>query len=129
MQNFKQKNIISLWFSWHFFEAPRSLLSIWRNFFSFGLDFFSIPILIMTLFSPWRKYKWNYPRGFDPRGYLETFISNMFSRLIGAVCRLFLVITGVVVEVLVLVIGAITILIWMAMPLILILLITLVFLT
>lgn len=128
MTNFKQKNIIAVWFLWRFYQAPKALLLIWKNFLLFGLDFFSIPTLITTLFSPWRRYKWTYPKRFDPRGYLETFISNVFSRIFGAAIRFFLIIAGILTEVLILIIGPIAILLWLAVPFMLVILIVLNFL-
>lgn len=112
---YKQSIIIS-WFAWHFFEMPVFLAQVWRNYLSFGIYFFSIPLLLTTLFSPWRQYRWRYPRGFDIGGYLTTFISNTFSRLAGAAARLILIIAGIIVQIGILVAGMAVILIWIAIP-------------
>ncbi len=103
---------------------PRLLFSVWKNYLLFGLDFFSVPLLLATLFSPWRKYRWNYPRAFDVGEYVNTFVSNSFSRIIGAICRLVLIVTGVVVEALIFFVGFAGILFWMLLPCILIFLIS-----
>lgn len=112
-------NILTAWFYWHFYETPKVLLQIWRNFILFSMNFFSTPLLLKTLFSPWRRYKWNYPRGFDIGKYLETIISNLFSRLMGVICRIFLIIIGTIFQIFVVMAGAILFLGWLLLPILL----------
>lgn len=109
-------NIIISWFFWHFYEAPKFLLKVWKNFIQFSADFFSTPLLLKTLFSPWRRYNWGYPRGFDIKGYFETITSNVFSRLIGAICRVFLIIAGLVFQICVVLFGVIVFMVWLLLP-------------
>jgi len=123
MQKTKKENIIIIWFLWHFYEMPRFLFLVWKNYILFSVDFFSAPLLFSTLFSPWRKYRWNYPRGFSVTGYFNTFVSNFFSRIIGAICRIFLIIISVIAQIFIFVAGIIVILFWIFIPFILIALI------
>lgn len=116
MPDFKKENIIVSWLYWHFYEMPKFLLFIWGNYISFILYFFSIPLLLSTLFSPWRKYKWSYPRGFDLWGYYSTFLSNVFSRLIGALCRLAVIVSGIVTLLLAFLVGLLATLLWLFLP-------------
>lgn len=125
MKNYKEENIIVLWFGWHFYEMPKLLFLVWKNYLYFGLNYFSVPLLFLTLFSPWKKYKWRYPKGFDIGEYFGTFISNVFSRLIGAICRLFLIIFGVIAQIFIFTLGAAVILFWFLMPIISIIIILL----
>ncbi len=118
MENYNNQNIVVLWFQWHFYQMPALLFSIWRNYLEFSVDFFSAPLLLMTLFSPWRKYSWHYPRGFSFTEYLNTFVSNVFSRVIGAICRLFLIVASIFPLVFVFVAGVIVILGWFLLPVI-----------
>jgi len=120
MENNKTDNIVISWFFWHFYEAPKFLFSVWKNYLSFFLDYFSVPLLIATLFSPWRKYKWRYPRGFDLWAYFETFISNFFSRIMGAMVRVVLIVLGVIFQIFIFVAGILLILLWVLMPWVLI---------
>jgi len=118
-QTGQKKSIILAWFSWHFFEAPKSILKIWRNFLQFNLNYFSIGSLLKTLFSPWKKNEWSYGRGFDIGRYFSVFFSNMISRILGAVVRSFIIAFGLFIEILILFAGAVVFLSWLALPILL----------
>jgi len=115
-----KENIFWQLISWQFFDIPKNILKAWKNFLNFGFFYFSIPLLLKTLFSPWRRYVWFYPRGFDIGKYLEIWISNLMSRIIGAIMRIFLIIFGLIYEIFILLLGSFIFLIWFFLPLILI---------
>lgn len=114
--NSQRKNIIITWVAWQFSEVPNFLLNVWRNYLTFASEFFSVPELLKTFFAPWRRYNWAYPKNFDVKEFLNSFISNSFSRVLGALMRTILIIMGVLFELLVLIIGATIFLIWMISP-------------
>lgn len=116
MKASERENVIITWFFWHFFEMPKFLFSVWQNFISFGLNFFSIPLLLKTLFSPWRRYRWNYPKRFDVKEFLNTLVSNTFSRIIGGFCRIILIIVGIIFQVIVVWVGLLAIILWFFIP-------------
>ena len=120
METSEKENIIVMWFLWQFYEMPKFLFSVWRNYLFFGLDYFSIPLLLKTLFSPWRRYNWVYPKGFDIKEFFNTLISNIFSRILGAMCRVVLIIVGAVAQVFIFVVGIIIIFLWLLIPFIII---------
>src|SRR4030042_2000543 len=60
-----KENIVGIWVSWYFVEMPREILKAWKNFLRFNFNFFSIPLLIKTLFSYWKRYYWVRGRGFN----------------------------------------------------------------
>jgi len=116
------ENILFQYISWHCFEVPRGILKAWWNLLKFYLiNYFSIPLLIKTFFSHWRRYRWFYPKGFDIGLYFEVFFSNLISRILGASLRFFLIITGLLSEVFLIFAGFIFLFIWLFLPLILIL--------
>ncbi|MCX6723277.1 MAG: hypothetical protein NT094_04430 [Candidatus Staskawiczbacteria bacterium] len=115
-----KQNIINLWLFWHFYEVPKFLLKVWNNYISFALNFFSLPLLLKSFFSPWRKYKWNYPKGFDVGEFFSTLISNAFSRLMGAIMRIVLIVVGIVFQIFVVLAGLIIFLLWIFMPVIIV---------
>jgi ATP-dependent Clp protease ATP-binding subunit ClpA len=70
----------------------------WINVLRFIWYFFSITELIKTLFAPWHRDVSAFPRGFDAGKYFEIIIWNIFSRLMGAIVRLFTIALGLVAE-------------------------------
>lgn len=115
-----RENIVLLWTHWYFFEMPKNIISGWRNFLWFGSNYFSIPLLLKTLFSPWRRYSWSYGRGFDIGRYFSVLASNLISRLLGAVMRIILIVIGIVFEILIFFFGLIILAGWFLLPLLLI---------
>lgn len=111
-----KKNIISLWLEWHFFDVSKNILIAWKNYLKFNLDYFSVPLLIKTFFSPWRKYKMSYDKGFNIKKYFETLSFNMMSRIIGAFLRLFFIFFGILIEILIFFIGGIIFISWIILP-------------
>jgi hypothetical protein len=120
METAGKQDIFILWFLWQFFEMPKFLLGVWKNYFIFGSNLFSLPLLLKTLFSPWRRYRWQYPRGFDVGVFFETFISNLISRILGAVVRITLIIAGILFQIFVIFAGTIIFLGWITIPFIII---------
>lgn len=119
MESNKQ-NIFSLWLRWHFYEMPKFLFEVWNNYILFALNYFSLPILLKSLFSPWRKYRWVYPKSFDVGQFFSTLISNSFSRILGALMRVVLIIVGILFQIFVVLVGLIVILFWVSVPFIII---------
>lgn len=111
-----RENIISEWFYWHFYDMPKFLLEVWQNYISFALNYFSLPILLKSLFAPWRKYRWKYPKGFDVIEFFNTLVSNSVSRFLGAIVRIILIVAGIIFQIFVLLAGAVVFLFWILIP-------------
>ncbi len=103
--------------AWHYSEALNDMRKIWKNFFVFLFNFFSIFLLIRTLFSPWHRMQENYGRIEDFFGNL---IVNTLMRLVGAVIRLIFIIMGVVSVLLCAVLGLAVLAFWLVLPFLLI---------
>lgn len=116
MDTNNRENILVLWFFWQFYEMPKFLLGVWKNYIFFALNYFSLPILLKSLFSPWRKYRWNYPKWFNIGEFFSTLISNMFSRLLGALMRVVLIVIGILFQIFVIFAGLIIFLAWVLVP-------------
>lgn len=114
------QNIVFQYLSWQFLEMPRNILMAWGNFLKFNLNYFSIPLLLKTFFSPWRRYKVSYGKGFDIGGYFNAFISNLIFRILGAILRSVLIIIGLLVEAFIIFVGIIVFFGWLVLPAILI---------
>ena len=101
---------------WQFWDVPKAILKGWGNFLYFNLNYFSVPLLLKTLFSPWRRYKYSYGRTFEVWQNIEILVFNMMSRIIGAVLRIVLIILGLIIEVLIILIGAVIFIGWLFLP-------------
>jgi len=114
------QNIIYLWLEWQFFDAPKSILKGWRNYLKFNLNYFSVPVLLKTFFSHWHRYRYSYGKGFNAGRYFEAFTFNLMSRIIGAVLRLFFIFLGLLIEVFIILAGAVIFFGWLILPFLLI---------
>jgi hypothetical protein len=114
----EKQNILIQVVVWWILETPKKIISAWKNFLRFNLNYFSVSLLLRTLFSPWRKYEVYRGRGFNIGKYIETFFSNLIFRLIGALLRSALIAAGLIAEALILLAGVFVFSAWIASPLI-----------
>jgi len=114
-----EKNIFLKWLVWHFLEVPRQILINLKNFLRFNINYFSIPLLLQTFFSHWRRYRESYGRGFDPKHYAQVFVGNMISRILGAIVRTATIFIGLFFEIIIFFVGILFFIIWLILPLIL----------
>ena len=115
-----RQNIFSMWFVWHFYEMPKFLIGVWKNYILFASNYFSLPIILKSLFAPWRRYRWNYPKVIDVGEFFNTLISNTFSRILGAIMRTVLIIAGIIFQIFVILAGLIIFVLWILVPFIII---------
>jgi len=113
------RNIFFQYIKWQFLDMPKGILQGWGNCLRFNLNYWSVPLLLRTFFSHWRRYQYSYGRGLDLKRYFETFIFNMVSRILGAIMRSVLIVSGLFAETLVFFAGAVVLLIWLILPFIL----------
>jgi len=109
-------NLFLQYLEWHFIDTPKAILRAWKNFLVFNIRYFSIPLLLKTFFSYWRRFRGSYGRGFDLKTYFEAFSFNMISRVIGAVMRTALIGMGLIVEILIFCAGLIVLVVWLILP-------------
>ncbi len=112
-----KRNVFVAFIDWHFHEALVGLFKAWRNFLSFNLRYFSIGELFRTLFSHWHRTSESYGRGFDFQRFINVFLGNMISRVLGAIVRLIFIVIGLITELLLLAGGLIALLFWVLLPL------------
>lgn len=110
------ESVEAKYLTWYYIEQPKLILKAWKNLLKFNLNYFSIILLLKTLFSPWRRYQMSYGRGFDIKRYFEAFTFNMVSRFIGAGVRIVLIIIGLVVEIIIFFGGLILLFGWLISP-------------
>ncbi|MCL2451876.1 hypothetical protein FWD20_03350 [Candidatus Saccharibacteria bacterium] len=79
-------------------------------------DWFSIPLLVKTFFAPFRQISANETGGNDIGSRFRAWGDRMFSRLIGAVMRFFMIILGLVALLLIMILSAIRLILWPVFP-------------
>ncbi len=73
--------------AWQYGDGVNEYLLAWRNIHWFLWRAFSVPLLLRTLFAPFRRTGESYKRGFDPSTIAQTFMVNMVTRLVGMVVK------------------------------------------
>ncbi len=116
----EKRNIFFSWLLWHYSVALDDIVKRWKDLLRFNLDYFSIPFLLQTMFSPWKRYKLSFGRGFDISKIFEVIVFNTFSRLIGAAVRMGVILCGLIIHLALIFFGIFILLIWIALPIIII---------
>ena len=114
------QNIFIQYLEWQFSDVPKNIWAGWENCLRFNLNYWSVPLLLKTLFSHWRRYQSSYGKGFNFKRYFEAFTFNMISRVLGAIMRSVLIVLGLLTEIFVFLAGAIVFLIWLILPFLLV---------
>jgi hypothetical protein len=110
-------SIVLVFWRWYYGEALKSVLTAWRNFIIFALNYFSIPLLFKTLLKPWRRDITKKPRGWDLKKFFEYLAFNTISRGAGFIVRFFTILVGIIYLVLTIIIGGIFFILWIILPL------------
>lgn len=110
--------------SWHYAGAFRDIIRLWVNMLWFLNHFFSIPILARTLFAPFKRITDKAKKGASPQAFIETFMFNGMTRIVGAFMRIGLIITGIAFLLVTLVGGIVLLALWAALPIIIVFLIS-----
>jgi hypothetical protein len=116
MDNFVKENLLLKFIFWYYLERPKRILVLWGNFLRFGWNYFSIGLLLKTLFNHWHRYQWFYARGFDPKQWSQTLAFNLISRVLGMIARTVLIIIGLVFLAVIILSGLFIFLLWLILP-------------
>lgn len=109
--------------SWHFYEKPKELINELKLWLKALGNYFSLGILLSTLFAPWHRDLSIYVKGMGLGEYFIALTNNIISRIIGAIVRLFVLIAGSIVQILVFAFGIMAVICWLLLPFIIIFLI------
>ncbi len=108
---------------WHYGKALITTFSFWKNILVFLFVYFSIGPLFGNFFTPWKRLADSYPEKFSFKTYLSAFLANTIMRTVGMVLRLIIILFGVACCIAFIIFLPISIVIWLALPLIIIFLI------
>jgi hypothetical protein len=79
---------------WHYGEALVHYLRLLKTLWWFVTAYFSVPLLLVTLFSPYKRLYEPHRRGESIGTHLEHLVINTLSRCIGFVVRLCLIVAA-----------------------------------
>ena len=101
---------------WVYSEGLGEFTKAWANLHWFFYHFFSVPVLLRTLFWPLKGLGESPGRGFDPAKILESFILNTVMRVVGFFARIILLILAAISQVLILGLGAFGLVLFLGGP-------------
>ncbi|MFH1769528.1 MAG: hypothetical protein ABH833_02580 [Parcubacteria group bacterium] len=107
---------------WHYSIAPRNIVAIMLNYVVGTWHNFLIVRHLRTLFAPWHRTKPEEilkPKTLGDK--MGNFVVDIFIRLIAAVLRLGIVLTGLIYEILIIAVFIVFLVVWLAWPAILVL--------
>ncbi len=107
--------ILQFW-GWYYSGAVKSLVKIWKNFIIFVREYYSVSLLLRTLFYPWRRDATKYGRGFSFKNFFETLSFNLISRGLGFFIRSITIVIGLVCLLGVIILGFLALIIWLVLP-------------
>ena len=103
-------------FSWWYGVGYKERFLLVRERLASALDYFSIGLLLKTLFAPYKQISAGKVRGPLPV-ILRAWVDRSISRIIGAIVRIIVLVMGIIVITAVIAIGIITLLLWAIVPL------------
>lgn len=112
--------ILPYYLRWHYSQALIDLKNLWKNFVVFFYEFFSIPTLLLTLFSPWHRMQDSYSKQITFEGTVGTLIVNTLMRFVGAFVRFIFISLGLLMVVVTIILGFFIFAIWLILPFVLI---------
>lgn len=102
---------------WWYTDGWRQRINLVREQLARTLDFFSISILLQTLFAPFRQISAGGATG--PIGVrLQAFFDRLISRFVGAFMRTILIVIGLFAIIFQIVWGVIVLAVWFVLPLV-----------
>lgn len=102
--------------SWWYGAGWKQRFSMLKERLATTADYFSIDLLIKTLFAPYRQISAGQTRG-SIQVQLQAFFDRLLSRIIGAIVRLFMIVIGSVSLLVYLLIGLFLVILWGIVPL------------
>lgn len=101
--------------SWWYSKGWTSRVYLMRDRLASSADYFSINLLLTTLFSPFRQISVD-STTVTPGDRMKAFFDKLLSRCIGAIVRSFMIIFGSIFMLLQVLFGLIILLFWLIIP-------------
>jgi len=103
---------------WYYRESPLAIITIWKNFLAFAIDFFGIRYHFATFFRPWKLVSVRYD---EEESLVTRFFLNVAGRAVGIVVgimmRSFAIVSGLIAFLVFFAAGIIVEIFWLLLPL------------
>lgn len=113
--------IVHHYLLWHYSRAFLEIFHVWFNLIWFTVHFFSIPQLMRSWFSPWKRMTERREKKWDLEDLAGFIVVNLISRIIGFILRTIIITLGLICLFTVVTGGFVVYAFWVAAPLIIIL--------
>jgi hypothetical protein len=114
--------VLRMFLPWYVWQRPREIIRDYFSYVGAMMEVFSFAFLLKTLLSPWKAIQDSAPqKGFNLERWMESMALNMTTRMIGMIIRLLTILTGIVVQVALLIGFATYLAFWFAFPVLLVL--------
>jgi len=108
--------LIYEYLQWHYGQSLAEFWRVWKNFLNFGYQFFSVPLLLQTLFSPLYRIREKYKGGLDFENIMESLVVNAVTRVVGLILRTFMLLAAFLFELTLVVSAPILFILWLLLP-------------
>jgi len=105
---------------WHYGQGTKDLFVILGRFLSFVFSWFSITLLLQTLFSPWKRLGSEYQKGFHPEEFFSSLLINTIMRIVGFFIRTVVVVLGLIATMVTMTASLVLAIIWIFYPFVLV---------
>lgn len=106
--------LISEFFTWWYGAGWSQTITDLKRRLDKTIQMFSIPVILRTLFAPWRRIITPPGKSLDTR--FRSFIDNMISRLVGLAVRLITLAVALIVVTGVILVSLLVIIVWPLLP-------------
>lgn len=110
---------------WHYSRGFLEWFHVWGNLLWFIVHFFSLPLMVRSWLSPWKRMTEPRQKAWDIEDWASSLFINILSRFIGAIMRTIMILVGLFALVLLLAAGTLITLGWAVAPALIILLLIL----
>lgn len=100
---------------WYYLKIPKNIIKIWINYLLFSIHFFSVPILIRSLFAPWKRIS-ILQKGGGLQTIFDVVTFNLISRSIGFISRISLIFAAVFFFLFIFIFGIFFFFFWLVLP-------------
>jgi hypothetical protein len=120
--NTAEQGLIAGFLRWYFVERPHAIVALYGKYAKALSESFALLFMLKTLISPWKRITDEYPsKGWNFEEIAATFFLNLTSRAIGFLIRIVTIITGIAIQIILVIGFAVYLILWIFYPVLILL--------